>query len=121
MQATEGEATTQQAPAARAATYHLKFHSPQPILSPEEHAKLESIASFIKELEQYEVMINGYAGVSGAKERNLDMALKRAEMVKRAMTRMGVREEAINVFSLDQAPPGGNVSHGIVEVMVSGS
>lgn len=64
---------------------------------------IEQAVTEIKKLEKYEIILNGHTDASGNADTNLELALKRAEAVKKELVKRGIAEEQINVFSFGES------------------
>ena len=64
---------------------------------------IKQAAEGLKNSKDYEIILNGHTDTSGNSDYNLELALKRAEAVKKALVKHGIGADKINVFSFGES------------------
>lgn len=64
---------------------------------------LSNIISEMRDVEKYEITINGYADSIGSEDYNLKLSKKRAQSVKRAFLNAGFDEASMTIFAFGEA------------------
>jgi len=72
-------------------------------------------AKEITNLQKYEVILNGHTDRTGSADKNLELALERAENVKKALIKRGVKADRINVFSFGESDQKISTKDGVKE------
>lgn len=85
--------------------YTISFESGAMALDAKGKQVVDAVVEDLKGLGSYEVILNGHTDRTGDADTNLDLALKRAGMVKQQLVEKGVNPRWINVFSFGESDP----------------
>lgn len=68
--------------------HNIKFEFDSDVLNPLSYSEIASVATYLKENPNVKVEISGYTDNSGSEEHNMDLSLRRAESVKKALVEL---------------------------------
>ena len=75
--------------------HDIKFELDSDVLDTVSYSEIASVAAYLNENQNVKVEIAGFTDNSGSREHNLDLSLRRAEAVKKALVVMEIRENRI--------------------------
>jgi outer membrane protein OmpA-like peptidoglycan-associated protein len=74
-------------------------------LKPEGKSKVEKAAGYLKEYRTDRAVVEGHACTLGTEEHNLDLAMRRADTVKRYLVETGIEPARIRTISYGESQP----------------
>jgi OOP family OmpA-OmpF porin len=85
--------------------YRIFFTTNSSILSTESQQALKHIANDVKQIKDYEIILNGYTDRVGSEEYNLKLSQHRATTVKQALIKLGLKTKNITIYAFGESDP----------------
>ncbi|MCQ2308476.1 MAG: OmpA family protein [Bacteroidales bacterium] len=85
--------------------HNIKFELDSDVLDSVSYKEIASVAAYLSENQNVKVEIAGFTDNSGSKEHNLDLSLRRAESVKKALVGMEIEENRISTKGYGENRP----------------
>ena len=86
-------------------TYIVLFDNGSVELNADAHEVVEIIRTDLHNIDSYEIVLNGHADGTGNPEANMQLSLKRAKRVEKALLESGVPQSAISTFAFGETDP----------------
>lgn len=85
--------------------HNIKFELNSDVLDSVSYNEIASVAAYLKENKNIKVEISGFTDNTGSEEHNLELSLRRAESVKKALVAMKVSAQRISTKGYGQNRP----------------
>ena len=87
------------------ATLHINFASNGADITEEVMSKVKDFAEFLKQNDDYDIVILGYTDSSGIEQNNITLSQKRADAIKEALKRDGISGARMTTIGKGSADP----------------